>query len=195
LTANKAIAQQQRFSNLYVQAHQNIPISAVPGAIMHQAVEAHDILLKQHASPLPLLKEVGAAMVGFPNLSITKINWASSTDPGEETPQAGSQPAASITSTSDDSGDEVQEKIRGISPVLTISGAIDIGPGGVRKAIEQLDNLGLRLSTLAAITRAEVINYPLEINPEKTLSGGAGKEAAGRADGRFSIRITGLPVL
>jgi len=192
---NKTVAQQQRFSNLYKQAYLQIPKSAVPGAVMSQAVEAHNALLKQHASPLPLLKEIGAVLTSFPNLSLKKIDWASSEDQDENTVQTNIQLPGPLLNGSDDSDGKAKGEMHAISPVLVISGHVDTGSGSVRKAIEQLDNLGLWLSNLATVTRAEVINYPLEINPEKTLSGGGGKEATGRADGMFSIRIVGQPIL
>ena len=179
---NQTNAQQAQYLQLYKEARRTMPASPETGTTMHQAVQVHHEIEQKHTSPFDLMKNAGSVLIRYPAIQPGKIKWQANSMPIMEN----NRTVEAFTGTSDITPANAQH------PSITISGSINPGHGGLRQSIEMLDKLVQELNVVPEIHQAEVLSYPIEIDPQKALLSKNNPGAIGAENsGMFSIHLQG----
>jgi len=177
--------QQQQMQRLYEKTIKTVPSSPASGSDMQNTVSFYQQVNKHPSSPMPYLKSIGQLLQQSRNLTINELNWAATTSPDTfpDKPKQEDEDELAL-----DAG-EGQIKLY---PVLILSGTIDI-QRGIRQAVRHIDTLKQQITDANGIHKVDVLTYPLEINPEKTLSGGNTSDTDEAIRRKFSLRIIWEP--
>ena len=179
--------QQQLVMRQYEAARRTVPAAPAPGPDMQATVDFYQHINRFPSSPMPYLKTIGRILQGSGDIDIKELNWASTPTPEhfpeqDKTPSAGSQPA-----------NTAQNEALKMYPVLVLTGSIDVQKG-IRQAVRKVDSIRQQMLNTNGIQKVDVLTYPLEIDPGKTLSGGENTSTLEYTRRKFSLRITWGPV-
>jgi len=143
------------------------------------AVEIYKKISSNIRSPEPFMQIVSRAIEQSPEIFLQELHWAYGTTVA--TAITGAQPAAPADSAAP------------LKQSGYFTGEIRPFQGDYRAAIAVIDTITRRLTADAAVARARVVKYPLNVNSGLALSGNTrdAAEQAGIAD--FKIEVTLKP--
>lgn len=170
--AQKASFYQQRFE----MARRKLPATPVEPREIKTAVDIVAALRQEKRSPEPALRLLGGALSGAPDVQLDQLSWRSGTpaDDARSRPGgAGSLPDASVSASYE---------------IAELSGHLAPFNGNYRTAIERIDALADTLRADARVERVEVVQYPLDVRSDASVSGSATADNS-REQAAFKLRF------
>lgn len=172
-TLQNAAFYQQR----YELAKQKLPHTPVEPREIKTAVDAVETLRQYKSSPELLLRLVSGALNTMPDIKLDALSWEARADPD----------AAKRRKASKKKGD-VPAPAYAYYHIAEVSGHVEPFYGDYRGAIEIIDGLAAELEANASVEEVTVIQYPLDIRSEASVTGSttAGSE---RVAAEFKIKM------
>jgi len=165
------------YTQRYEAARQGLPQTPVHPRQLQKAVEVVDELERYKASPLPVLATLSQALRGFDNLEIESVEWRVAADGG-----TGGQQGASVRRP------ERGAESGGWHHVALVSGYMTGFEGNYGEALDLVNTFADMLSELPGVRSVEITERPLEISPERSLTGSIGAGPGGQ-NPKFGVRV------
>lgn len=164
------------YQERYELARSKLPATPVEPRQIKTAVDAVAAVAAHRQQPLAALALLGRALAEQPALAIDELQWDATGDAA-----LGKRLGA----------DETDLPV-GDYAVLDVRGHLEPFDGDYRGAIARVDELAASLDAAATVARVEVIEYPLDVRPEASVSGSAARASAvGVAEFRLRVVVGG----
>ena len=151
----------------YSVARQDLPPTPVEPTDIKTAVDIVETLRHHKAGPIPMLELISAALDSLPNVRLDQIEWYSTVDPN-----ATSNGETRRTEIADDDPIERDQKYSHYH-IAVFRGHLQSFSGDYRAAIDQADEFIGALARHPDVTRATVLEYPLDVTSHTSLTGTA----------------------
>ena len=172
--------QKERFyGQRYELARAKLPPTPVEPAQIKTAVDAVATLREYKPDPTRLLSVLGAVLERAPQVTLDELEWMAGADADAPLVAEGHRREQHETVVASD-GQYYQ--------VAEMSAHLEPFDGDFRKAIAVVDGLASELKTMPQVKQVEVLQYPLDVRPEASLSGSA-TAAGARVVPAFKIRL------
>ena len=173
------------YERRYREARAELPPVPAEPAELERVVSAARALRSRRAGPVDLFERVGHALAGFPRVRIDRLSWragdgvqASAGDGGSGGDGHRAAPASAGGEPRRDPGARLR--------IALVGARIEPFDGDHRAALDTIRGFAGTLAALPGVEHVEVVKLPLDLSPERTLSGEAGT-SAGAAE--FEIRV------
>lgn len=171
--AQKAAFYHQRFE----MARAKLPATPVEPRDIKTAVDAVAALREHRATPRQLLAVLGSALDAAPSIRLDAVDWRSG-----NAEQAGIEPAA-VTP-----GVELGQASYDHYEVTEVDGHLAPFDGDYRRAIALVDRFAGALRAHADVTSVEVMQYPLDVRSDASVSGSTNNSDR-QAAAAFRLRL------
>ena len=167
------------YSQRYEIARAKLPSTPVDAEQIKTAVDAVASLRDYKADPAPLLALFGSVLDSAPQIRLDGLLWISSADS-----QSDVAPAAASSS------DELPLRASAgeYYQIAELSAHLEPFDGDFRKAIAVVDGLAEELKAQSRVHSVKVLQYPLDVRPEASVSGSA-TSAGAHVVPAFKIRV------
>ena len=176
--------QSMLYEHRYREARAELPLAPAEPADLERVVSAAGALRSRRADPVDLLELVSHALAGFPRVRIDSLSWRAGAD--AEAPsddgvggEDGHRPAPPA-------GEEPRRDPKVLFQIALVGARIEPFDGDHRAALDTIRGFAGTLAASPGVEHVEVVKFPLDLSPERTLSGDAGTPA-GAAE--FEIRV------
>lgn len=167
------------YGQRYELARAKLPPTPVEPEQIKTAVDAVATLRQYKPDPGRLLSLLGAVLDRVPQVTLDELAWAAGADPdGDIVPTPGRHGEHEKSRASDGQYYQIAE----------LSAHLEPFDGDFRKAIAVVDELAAELKAQARVRSVKVLQYPLDVRPEASVSGSATAEGA-RALPTFKIKL------
>lgn len=156
--AQKAEFYQQRFE----MARRKLPATPVEPREIKTAVDAIATLRRHKSSPEPMLRLLGSALIASPEIKVDEVKWRTSMTADEEDSRAVRRGVPEPTPSNDEYA---------YFQVAELNGHLAPFSGDYRGAIDIIDRLVDELKSHADVETVEVLQYPLDVRSEASVSG------------------------
>ncbi len=172
--------QKSRFyGQRYELARAKLPPTPVEPEQIKTAVDAVASLRQYKPDPAILLGLLGGVLERTPVVTLDELAWAAAADPDAEV-VASDQRCAEQERVLASDGQYYQ--------IAELSAHLEPFDGDFRKAIEVVDSLADELKAQARVKSVKVLQYPLDVRPEASVSGSA-TSAGVRVAPAFKIKL------
>lgn len=173
-------SQKARFyGQRYELARAKLPPTPVEPEQIKTAVDAVATLREYKPDPASLLSVLGGVLARAPQVSLDELTWSAGADPdGEVVPVAKRRDAGETPLAVDGQYYQIAE----------LSAHLEPFDGDFRKAIAVVDGLADELKAQALVHSVKVLQYPLDVRPEASVSGSA-TAAGARVVPAFKIKL------
>lgn len=174
--ANEHLSQQANLMSAKLQVERdNFNYSGPKPQKMQAMVALSEHIAAQSASPESIYKLVGDSFSGFNELSLSRIEWRSTTDSENKTSGAG-RPGVN----------QLANQAAETMFVVTLFGELPAFAGGFRHAIERIESLMDRLRDQKGVVKVEATRMPLDIDPSLNIT----RSLSDQSIPVFSIDVT-----
>ena len=173
------------YEHRYHGARAELPPAPAEPADLERAVSAVRALRLRRADPVELFTRVSHALAGFPRVRIDGFSWRAGGD-AQRLPEGRAGDEDSGRAAPAPAGEEPRRGPGGPFQTALVSARIEPFDGDYRAAIDTVRGFAGALAALPGVEHVRVTRLPLDLSPERTLSGEAGTPA-GAAE--FEIRV------
>ena len=167
------------YGQRYELARAKLPPTPVEPEQIKTAVDAVATLREYKPDPASLLSVLGGVLERAPLVSLDELVWSAGANPdGEAVPVANRRDDVETPLAADGQYYQVAE----------LSAHLEPFDGDFRKAIAVVDGLAEELKAQARVHSVKVLQYPLDVRPEASVSGSA-TAAGARVVPAFKIKL------
>ena len=179
--ARSLALQAEIYERRYREAQAALPPAPAEPAELERVVSAVRTLRGRGADPVDLLALISGALAGFPRVRIEGLAWRVSDDAeapigAENDDRAGPRPA----------GEEPRNGPKALFQIALVRARIEPFDGDYRAAIDTVRRFAGALAAPPGVEHVRVLTLPLDLSPERTLTGDAETTAEVAA---FEIRV------
>ena len=177
--------QSMLYEHRYREARVALPPAPAEPAELERVVSAVNVLRSRHADPIDLFELVGHALAGFPRVRIDRLSWRAGGGVQASTGDGGSGEDGHRAAPASAGGEprrDPETRLR----IALVGARIEPFDGDHRAALGTIRGFAGTLAASPGVEHVEVVKLPLDLSPERTLSGEAGT-SAGVAE--FEIRV------
>ena len=173
------------YERRYHAARAELPPAPAEPADLERVVAAADALRSRRADPFDLFEPVSHALDGFPRVRIDSLSWRAGGDPGAPASHgAGGEDAHRAAGTL--AGEEPRRDPEALFRIGLVRARIEPFDGDYRAAIETVRGFAGALAASPGVEHVRVTRFPLDLSPERTLSGDTETPAEAA---EFEIRV------
>ena len=179
--ARSLARQAATYEDRYREALATLPPAPAEPSELERVVAAVDTLRGRRADPVDLLALIGDALAGFPNVRVEGIAWRLSDHaeaPVGEANDGRGEPHGA--------GGETRRHPGTLFQIAHVSARIEPFDGDYRAAIDTVRRLAHALAGPAGVEHVRVLTLPLDLSPERTLTGDTETSAEAAA---FEVRV------
>lgn len=167
------------YAQRYELARAKLPPTPVEPTQIRTAVDAVAALERYKPAPGELLSLLGGVLSGAPQVRLDALQWLATGDPEAD-------PAAATRS--DDKRAPVRAANGEYFQVALLDARLEPFDGDLRSAIALVDGLAAEFAAAPAVRAVKVVQYPIDVRPEASVSGSAAGSAE-PAVATFRLRL------
>ena len=183
--ARALAVQSTLYERRYREARAELPPSPAEPAELERVVSAARSLRSRRADPVDLFGLVSHALAGFPRVRLDSLSWRLGDD-AQTLDDGGSGEGGRRTAPASAGEEPGRLDPEALFPIALVGARIEPFDGDHRAALDTIRGFAGTLAASPDVERVEVVKLPLDLDPERTLSGEAGTPA-GAAE--FEIRV------
>jgi hypothetical protein len=155
------------YQERYAMARQDLPPTAVEPRDIETAVNIVKTLRHYKSNPTPMLEVISGALDAAPAARLDRIVWHVAVDPNSTGERGHRQ-----REVEEDKLIERDERYSHYQ-IAVLHGHLPAFSGDYRGAIAEADGIAARLAAHPDVRHAEVVEYPLDVNSDASLTGTA----------------------
>ena len=161
------------YERRYGEAQAALPAAPAAPVDLERAVEAVNLLRARRANPLELFETVSRAVARFPEVRVESIAWRTSTHfrSFDDTDAARDVTTGQDLADSGHSGESQRREPKALFQLALVSARIAPFDGDYRAALDTIHRLVDSLSASGGVMHVRVLELPLDLGPEQSLSG------------------------
>ena len=191
----KSLARQAAvFERRYGEAQAALPAAPAAPADLEGAIEAVKLLRERRANPVELFETIGRTLARFPEVRVERIAWRTNTHSRsfDNTDAGRTVSTGHDMADSDHSGETQHREPKALFQLALVSARIAPFDGDYRAALDTIHRLVDSLSVAGGVVHVRVLELPLDLGPEQSLSGDTDADA-GTAEFKIlvALRVAG----